>query len=320
MPAFPTGVGEHGPYTRHVSDLIELFETSYFQVGLRFGLLALGVGWLLVVLARRRGVLPIVGLLIAGSTFTALFVLEVQVGIETISILVVVLGVALARGLKAPDLLVPLGALPGSVWLALSTEVTDLVWVRVAMALLIPVAGYLTSDFERRYAGMGLGVIFFALASLGVFVAVPDTEWSRVLIAVAVPVTFLAWPKAVATLGVEGSYAAIATFLVVTSQGGGARPASIVGGFACLGLLLMEPLTMAFRPEVVRIIGWIKRNWAGAVLASLPQFVVVALCSRVAARFTNELPALIVVAAVYGATIAVGISAASRDGEERRAT
>jgi len=301
-----------------VSDLIELLETSYFQVGLRFGLLALGVGWLLVWLTRRRGVLPVAGLLIAGSTLATLAVLDDPIGTEAISVLVIVLGIVLARILRAPDLMIPLGALPGSVWLAFNTDVTELFWVRLAIAVLIPIGGYLTGDFEKRYAGMGLGVIFFALASLGVFVAVPDTEWSRTLIAVALPVTFLAWPKAVATLGVEGSYASIAVFVVVTAQGGGARPASIVGGLACLGLLLMEPLTMAFRPEVVRIIGWIKRNWAGAVLASLPQFAVVALCSRVAARFTNELPALIVVAAVYGATIAVGISAASSEGAERR--
>lgn len=300
-----------------MSDLIELFETSYFQVGLRFGLLALGVGWLVVWVARRGGVRPIAGLLIAGSTLATLAMLDDPIGTEVVSVVVIVLGIALARALKAPDLLVPLAALPGSVWLAFSTDVTELLWVRLVMAALIPVGGYLTSDFEKRYAGMGLGVIFFALACLGVFVAVPDTEWSRTLIAVALPVALLAWPKPVASLGEEGSYAAIALFVVIASQGGGARPASIVGSLACLGLLLMEPVTMTFRPEVVRIIGWIKRNWAGAILASLPQFVVVALCSRVAARFTNELPALIVVVAVYATTIAVGISAASSDGERR---
>lgn len=303
-----------------MSDLIELFETSFFQVGLRFGLLALGVGWLIVALARRRGVLPIVGVLVAGVTLIALAILGEPIVVEALGILVVVVGVSLARVFGAPDPLVPLAALPGSIWLALGTDVTDLIWVRVALALLIPIGGYLTSDFEKRHSGMGLGVIFFVLAVLGVFVAVPDTEWSRTLVAVAVPATFLAWPKSVAMLGVEGSYAAVGMFAVVAAQGGGARPASIVGSLACLGLLVIEPVTIKLKPRVVRLIGRIKRNWAGAVLASLPQFVVVALCSRVAARFTNEFPALVVVTAVFGATIVVGVSAASGEGADRHSS
>jgi hypothetical protein len=215
----------------------------------------------------------------------------------------------LARLSRAPDAAVAMASVPGAFWLALSTDVTDLVWVRVAIAVLIPLGGYLATDFEKRYSGMGLGVIFYMLATVGVFLAVPDTEWALVLIAVAIPVTLLAWPQVRVCLGVEGVYVALAVFFLITAQGGGPRPASIVGGFGCLGLLLLEPVVMELHPGIVRLTSWPRRDWKGAVVASLPQVVVVVLCSRVAARFTGELPALIVVGITYAVVVMIAISA-----------
>jgi hypothetical protein len=79
-----------------------------------------------------------------------------------------------------------------------------------------------------------------------------------------------------------------------------------VGSIACLGLLVLEPIAFAMSPSIVAITTAMRQNWAGAVLASVPQFVVVALCSRVAAAFTSELPAFITVVVVYMATLAIG--------------
>ncbi len=295
-----------------MSDLIDLLDTTYFQSGLRFGLIGLGVGLLITLALRRPRPLPIGGLLIFAAVVAAFWRLE-EFGrgpVQAIGLILV--GVVAVRLFKGSDLLVAAGSIPGSVWLAVSTEVTDLTWVRVVVAILIPVGGYLINDFEKRHAGLGLGVIFFSLAVLGVFLAVPDTEWALVLIAVTTPITFLAWPRPRVSLGVEGAYMSLAVFILITAQGGGPRPASIVGGLACLGLLLIEPVLLFFQPRIVRLTSWPRRDWKGAVVASVPQVVVVAICSRIAARFTNELPALIVVVLAYAVTVVIAVTA-SRD-------
>lgn len=300
-----------------MSDLIDLFGTGFFRTGLRFGLIALGLAWLAFLAMRRRRLLPIGGLLIAAATFGALLWLEEPVAGEIWPLLLIAAGSSVNRiAPTTPQWVTPLAVVPGAAWLAVSTTTTDFLWVRLALVAVIPVGGYLIADFEKRYDGMGLGVVFYALAALGVFASVPDTEWARVLIAVAVPMVFAAWPRVAVSLGEEGGYLAVATLLLVTAQGGGPRPASMVGGMACLGLLLIEPVAVALRPRLFRLTTWLKRNWVGAVIASLPQLVVVAVCSRVAARFTNELPALVIVVLVYAASLAVGLSAAS--GLERK--
>jgi hypothetical protein len=289
--------------------LIDLFETTFFQSGLRFGLIALVAGFLITLTIRRSRPAPIGGLLILAGVLAAFWRLEEFGWAPLFPLGLILVGVAVMRLPKASDGLVALASIPGAIWLALSTEVTNLSWVRTAIAVLIPLGGYLLTDFESRYSGMGLGVVFYMLATVGVFLAVPDTEWALVLIAVVIPVTFLAWPQVRIRLGTEGIYAALAIFLLVTAQGGEPRPASIVGGFACLGLLLLEPIVMQLRPSIVRVTSWPRRDWKGAIVASVPQLVVVAVCSRIAARFTNELPALIIVAVIYAVVAMIAVTA-----------
>jgi hypothetical protein len=290
-----------------VSDLTQLLDTEFFQIGLRFGVLALIVGWALVLILRTRvRILHIGGILIAAGVSATLVALDEGFIREIFGLALIAAGAGLARALKAPEWVIPLAAVPGAAWIAFTTNATNFLWVRIALLVLIPVCGYLITDFENRYRKMGLGMIFYTLAALGVFVAVPDTEWARVLIAVAVPVVFLAWPHVRVSLGVEGAYVATAVLILVSGQGGEPRPASIVGSIACLGLLVLEPIAFAMSPSIVAITTAMRQNWAGAVLASVPQFVVVALCSRVAAAFTSELPAFITVVVVYMATLAIG--------------
>jgi hypothetical protein len=302
-----------------MSDLIGLLVTDHFVAGFRAGLIALGLGWLIVLVLRgREKPIPLVGILIAGSTVAALYALGEAMTPELVGLGLILGGVLLARVLKAPGAIAAVAAIPGAVWLGVATTATELTWVRVAIVILVPLGGYLISDFEQRYEGVGLGAVFFALAALGVFVSVPDTEWPRALIATSVPLTLLAWPRVAMGFGREGGYLGVAVLMLAAANGGGPRPASIVGSFACLGLLLLEPVAIVINPALLKITTWFKHDWAGAIIASIPQFIVVALCSRVAARFTNEIPALAVVALVYVATYAVASSAVTRRSAERR--
>jgi hypothetical protein len=134
--------------------------------------------------------------------------------------------------------------------------------------------------------------------------------------AVAVPLTFLAWPAPRARLGVEGAFVSVAVFILVIAQGSGSRPAAIIGSIACLGVLLIEPVLTATYPGIVKVTSWPSRDWKGALLASIPQLVIVAACSRLAARFSAVLPSVLVVIVIYAVTVFVAISA-SRDEADR---
>ena len=296
-----------------MSDLLALFETGFFTTGLRLGVLALALGWALrFVTGRYRPPMPIAGLLIAIATIGGLYLVAEPLGPAVPALAAIAIGVLIVRLTRAPAWVQILAAVPGSVWLGFGATVTDLTWVRILMAVLIPVGGFLINDFETRNQRLGLGVIYFTLAVLGTFAAVPDTEQALVLMAAALPITLLAWPKVAVSLGMEGSFVAVGAFLWVAAAGGGGRPPSIAGSAACLGLLLLEPIIFRLRPGTANLVNRVRQNWLGAVVASIPQFVLVVICSRIAARFDNMLPALIVIVAGYLIALGVGIYVGTR--------
>lgn len=299
-----------------MEDLVEvwdLLQSAHFTTGLRFGLIALTLGWVLrLVTGRDRRPLPMIGILITLAMLFGLTRLEEPISAELPALGAILAGALLARIPRVPGWVQPIFVLPGAVWFALATPVTTLTWVRIVMIVLIPLAGLAINDFEKRHSGMGLGVIFYALAVFGLFAGVPDTEWAVALLAVSATLSFLAWPKVAGSLGPEGTYLAVALFLWVAAQGGAARPPSIIGSAACFGLLLLEPVVILLKPSAVKLTTWFNHTPAGAVLASLPQILVVLLCSRIASRFTVYLPAILVVAAVYTLTVAVGLWAPER--------
>jgi hypothetical protein len=299
-----------------VSDIFELFGTSYFRAGLRLGIVALAVGWALrLIIGRFRPPLPITGILIAAVTVGGLYTNAEVLGPLVPALAVILVGMLIVRLTKAPRWAQIPAAIPGAVWLATASLPTTLTWVRVLTAILVPVGGFLANDFEKRHERMGLGVIFFALATLGAFAAVPDTEQILVITAAMLPLTLLAWPKVAASLGSEGSFLAIAVLIWVVAAGGEGRPSSIIGSAACLGLLLIEPAIVLVKPALTRRYEALRSNWLGAVVASIPQLILVLVCSRVAARFETELPAFVVVLVAYLVTFVVGVVIASRTPE-----
>ncbi|HSJ82175.1 MAG TPA: hypothetical protein VLA91_00010 [Acidimicrobiia bacterium] len=294
-------------------DVWDLLGSPHFTTGLRFGLVALAIGWTLrLLLGPGRRPLPIAGILIAVAMLFSLSRVEESVIAELPALGAILAGAMLVRIPRVPTWTQPILVLPGAVWFALSTSVTMLPGIRTLLIVLIPLAGFAINDFERRHTGMGLGVVFYTIAVLGMFAAVPDTEWAVALVAVSISITFLAWPGVAASLGPEGAYLAVAVFLWVAAQGGEARPPSIVGSAACLGLLVIEPVVLAFKPTAVKLTTWFNHTPAGAVLASLPHFLVMVVCSRVAARFTTFLPAILVVIGVYALALVTGFWAPER--------
>ena len=116
-------------------------------------------------------------------------------------------------------------------------------WTRPTAALLLAGVAAGAAGMARRWPGRGLGTGAALGAFVGIYVCVPETE--RVLsAAVLAAIPFIAeitgqlptaWPTILAS-------AALAVWAAY--YGGVFRDSALVGGFASLGLLLLEPVSV----------------------------------------------------------------------------
>jgi hypothetical protein len=240
--------------------------------GLRSGLLALAIGLLMVVAARRRsalvpGPVPVYGLLFAAA---------------------LVAGLVQAPGPAVPGWPLPDGwALPAAAGVALLT-------------------GPLLAGFDARWRGRGLTPVLLAVTIAGVWSTVPDTEGALVALGAALPLALLGWPWPLASLGRAGAWAVAGSLGWVVATGGAGRPSAVVGGAACLALLAVEPLARRLDPERRSVLGCLPGGRRGVVVATAAQLGLV----YVAARVAGTRPSVAGAAAVAGAELAAGIGLA----------
>lgn len=247
-----------------------------FIAGVVGGVLAVGLALLLWAKQGRR-IVRYGGLLVAVATVVPLYQLELM----TRSPLVGVALLAIAGSLHRHSATIAVFfAIPG-VFFVFRPDAWDetewLVWVALLAVL---VAAPLIATFDDRFFDTGLPLPFFGIASLGVFLTVPDTEGALVLLGVAGLTGFLGWPKAFASLGGAGSYAVVGVYFFVAAHGAQARPASIVACIGALGLLLIIP-----------VVGWLRdRSWVhrlaqiDALIPLLLQLALVVLVARTGGR------------------------------------
>jgi hypothetical protein len=174
----------------------------------------------------------------------------------------------------------------------------------------VAVAGALAADFDRRRRdGLALGL--WAVSLAGVWATVPDVESAVVVLGAALPPALLGWPGPLArsglvALGVAGSLAAAALLAWVVATDGTGRPGSMVGGLACLGVLVVEPLA--------RRLGG--RGPGGpplpAVVLVAAHLVLVAVASRVVGRRGSVAEALPLAVAELAVALAVTVAALRR--------
>lgn len=276
-----------------------------FRSGLVLGLIvSLGV----VLLARRRAPAPApdgqaqpwAGLAFVAASVLALvgeFTLEAGF---VLGLLALSIGALLTT--EAGPLVRMAAAVPGAIILARSIDVHHPGWATVVMLVVTVAGGVLVADFDRAYATTGLPPVLLAVTVLGVYVTTPDTDHAVILAGAVLPVALLGalrlglGPGSVLGLGsglgpglgVVGSslVAGLVSWVVVTDGAG--RPGAVVGGFACLGLLVLEPVVRRasrVRPDTL-------------ALATV-HVVLVAVCSRVAGLRTPASQALAISAAAY---------------------
>jgi hypothetical protein len=291
---------------------LDAFASIEFGAGLQAGLLTLvvgavaGLGWRLV-----RGVpLPAVGLLLAVGTAWGLRE-AVALPPGLVEGLTALAGAGLVAAiLPRPEIAGAILAFPGAWILAYRADVVDVDWIRALVLTSVVIGGSLVADFDRRWRHAGFPPVLIAVSVVGVYVTVPDTEQALVLLGVTLPLMLLGWPSALAGLGSAGSYAAVGVLAWTAAAGGLARPSSIVGGIACLGLMAVEPLARAARPSASRVLDAAARQWWGAVAVGASHLVLVYVASRVAGLQSGTGAATLIVSVelclAVAATIALG--------------
>ena len=235
----------------------DLLDDPGFRQGIRAGILALVVVWVAALLVRRTSrwrdaILPVAGIATAAATIVALdrsgsrvlMSHRLSVGIVLLIAGPCAVAFVLARWQDAwwAALAGALAAVPGAVEVgraaALQSHVPGMQTLVVVSTV---IGGLLLADFDRANARAGLGPVLLAIAVLGMYGTLPDTEQTSVLVGVAVPLAFVGWPAAIARLG-PGAYATVGTIGWVAAVGGRGRGGSGVGAIACLGVMLIEPV------------------------------------------------------------------------------
>jgi hypothetical protein len=124
----------------------------------------------------------------------------------------------------------------------------DIAWVRISAPLVVALAGVTLRWWTDDEAGKYFGPLF-AITAFGIWTTVPDTESARVLLGAAIPMAFGTLRPIGARIYGPGAFALTGLAVWVVARGGEPRPASIIGGWACLGILVALPLLVRLRPR-----------------------------------------------------------------------
>jgi hypothetical protein len=278
--------------------------------GLMFGLVAVAAGLAVATTRRDTRGIAVVGLLFAAAVALGLRQTlglpgGLAVGLVTLA------GAGLAADLPVAGPLAPVLAVVGA-WLVvtrsgLAADSGLLLLVGVA----IVVGGFLLADFDARWRRHGLGPVLVAISVVGIYTTVPDTEQAMVALGAALPLAFLGWPWPLGSLGRAGAYAAIGALLWVVAAGGVGRGSSVVGGIACLGLLVVEPTARLLDPGRGSVLECLPRGRWGAVAAATLHLGLVYVAARVAGLRSTVAEAAVIASALLAAAVVLAVIAST---------
>lgn len=298
----------------------DLLDDGGFRTGLAFGLVGTVAVALGALVLRRTQ--PWAGLAFAAAAAAAM-----ADRYEFGSDLVVGLGILAAGGLLTTGrhpLLRMAAAAPGAVVFVAAADLDRPGWLPVAVGLAIVVGGALAADADERARPTGLAPVMLAASAFGVYFTTPDTEHAMVLVGVAVAIALVGFPRPLGSLGAAGATPAVAVLAWTVAVDGASRPGSVVGGLACLGMFVVEPVVRPFlpptagpRPRDRGREGGDGLRWAATVGAL--HVALVAVCSRVAGLREAAAPALAIAVVAHAAAAAL-LAAAARPDRQQRAT
>lgn len=273
-----------------MSAVLEAVSSLELHVGLLAGALAVGAV-ALVPPARRQPVTVVTGAMAVALALSMFDAPWAAAG---------VLCLAAAVPLRDQTPRISLFAL-GALGLALSTpSPTAGLFLAAAIVVAAPALGDVVSA-----RGPALTAALLAVSVAGIWAAVPDTE--EILLVggtLALPLLFTiagGLDRLDVTWSLPASFAIVGPVLWAAVHGGRGRPGSMVGGVACLGLLLVEPAAR----RITRTPASTRTPATLVVVLLAVQVAVVAAAARIAAARTAVGPAALVSTAALMAGTAV---------------
>lgn len=180
-------------------------------------------------------------------------------------------------------------------------------WALALLGLAIVLGGRLLADFDARWHREGLGPVLLALSVAGIYVTVPDTEQALVALGAALPLALLGWPCPLASLGRPGAYAVTGMLVWVVATGGVARPSAIIGGIACLGLLIVEPTAHRFHRSRQSVLERRPIGPSGALAVVAVHLGLIYVAARVAGLRSTAVVAASVVAGEFAVAVTLAL-------------
>lgn len=217
--------------------LADLLHRPQFHAGLLSGLVA----WLVVytLSPKRYGW----GVALSAATIIGVHVsVDQRLGTATGLTLLAIGGALLSRaGRPSQDLLPWLIIGVGAIVTTVRGGLPGTTWIQFTAPVLIVVFGFWMSGWGNLPQRRLLGPLF-AITAFGIWSTVPDTDTARVLLGAAIPLFFATLSSVGLRLSVAGAFPLAGIVVWVAATGGEARQASIVGAWACIGILLLLPL------------------------------------------------------------------------------
>jgi hypothetical protein len=269
-----------------IDTVLEALTSSEFLSGLFAGAAGVTAGLAGAISWRRsRRVLGLAGLL---WTAACLSVLEGATAPLILGVALLAIGGTIHGRMEGIPWLRALAAVPGAWLIAQSNEVVVPGWVPWLAFGIVALGAPLMATGLNHLRPPGLAIGLWTITVGGVYATIPDTEELLVLAGAALALVILI-PFRFVSFGHAGSYPALGLLAWATAVGGAGRPASIVGGLACVGASCLVPLAHALRPSL-------NFRWVRVVGVHL---LVVLVCSRVAGLRSSVLEAAMLVFGAY---------------------
>jgi hypothetical protein len=221
-------------------------------------------------------------------------------------------------GSSAPVLGVALAA-AGVAGIALTTDrPASLALPAPALAVAAGAVGLALADFDRRWRRRGLVPPLLVVAAAGIWAALPDVEAALVVLGVTVPMTLLGWPSPLTrsgqppSLGIAGALGVAGLLVWTVAVGAAGRPGATVGGLACLGVLVAEPVARRLDPRRRSPLDLLAGRDGPAWAALAAQVPLAGLASRVVARPERVTTALLLAALELGLAVSAGVALVRR--------